>query len=95
MWVPKLERVDGVEADGDGSVEGAGAGGDCEGCCEDVAMTRKVVRSKRMTSVAEHAVASLSRCFVRMEAFGMRVWTIWDHAYSRVEEEGSKKNTSV
>ena len=39
VWVPKLERVDGVEADGDGSVEGAGAGGDCEGCCEDVAMT--------------------------------------------------------
>ena len=45
-----------------------------------VAMTRKVVRSKRMTSVAEHALAKDVRCFERTAAFGMRVRTMLDHA---------------
>lgn len=43
---------------------------------EEVAMTRKVVRSKRMTSVALQAPASLSRCLVSTDAFGIRVCTI-------------------
>ncbi len=44
-------------------------------------MTRNVVRSKRTTSVAPHASARVVRCFERTEAFGIRVWTIRDHAY--------------
>ena len=44
-----------------------------EGGGEEVAITRKVVRSKRITSVALHASASVVRCFVRIETFGIRV----------------------
>lgn len=47
----------------------------------DVAMTRKVVRSKRMTSVALHASAKVVRCFERTDALGMRVWTMLDQAW--------------
>ena len=47
---------------------------------EDVAMTRKVVRSKRMTSVALHACANVERCVERILALGMRVCTIFDQA---------------
>jgi hypothetical protein len=47
---------------------------------EDVAMTRNVVRSKRITSVALHALAKVVRCFARMLALGMRVCTMFDHA---------------
>jgi hypothetical protein len=46
----------------------------------EVAMTRKVVRSKRITSVAPQACAKMARCFERMDALGMRVWTMLDHA---------------
>ena len=47
---------------------------------EDVAMTRKVVRSKRMTSVALQAAANVERCLERIAALGIRVCTIFDHA---------------
>ncbi len=47
---------------------------------EEVAITKNVVRSKRITSVALHAMASLSRCLVSTDAFGIRVCTICDHA---------------
>jgi len=46
----------------------------------EVAMTRKVVRSNMMTSVALHASANIVRCLARSEAFGMSVCTILDHA---------------
>ena len=44
-------------------------------CCDDdeVAMTRNVVLSKRITSVALHASANVERCLVRIDAFGIRV----------------------
>lgn len=64
-------------ADGVGGSEGWGEGG--EGGAE-VAMTRKVVRSKRTTSVALHAAASVARCFERTYAFGMSVRAMRDHA---------------
>lgn len=48
---------------------------------EEVAMTRNVVRSKRMTSVALHAWAKVVRCLARILALGMRVWTIFDQAW--------------
>lgn len=51
-----------------------------DGGGEDVAMTRKVVRSNMITSVALHASASVVRCLVRTETLGMRVCTILDHA---------------
>lgn len=41
--------------------------------CKEVAMTRKVVRSNKMTSVALHALAKVLRCLERMAAFGIRV----------------------
>ena len=47
---------------------------------EEVAMTRKVVRSKSMTSVALQAAASVERCLERIAALGIRVCTIFDHA---------------
>ena len=50
---------------------------------EEVAMTRKVVRSNRMASVALQACANVVRCFDRTAAFGMIVWTILDHACVR------------
>ena len=61
------------ETEAEGSMGGVGGG-------VDVAMTRKVVRSKRMTSVALHACASVVRCLERTAALGMRVCTIRDHA---------------
>ena len=45
-----------------------------------MAITRNVVRSKRMTSVALHASAKVVKCFESIAAFGMRVCTILDHA---------------
>ena len=63
-------------------------GDDCADMCgvsasanEDVAMTRKVVRSKSTTSVALQASPSFARCRVRTEAFGMSVCTMRDQAY--------------
>lgn len=47
---------------------------------DDVAMTRNVVRSKRMTSVALHACARTVRCLDSTVAFGIRVCTIRDQA---------------
>ena len=47
----------------------------------EVAITRKVVRSNRMTSVAEQISAKVVRCLVRTAALGMIVWTMRDHAY--------------
>lgn len=82
LYVPKLDPVSGdAEVEDGGRLGGGGGGGDSERGCDDVAMTRNVVRSKRMTSVALHASASLTRCFVRTEAFGMRVCTMRDQAY--------------
>lgn len=46
----------------------------------DVAITRNVVRSNRITSVALQALANVARCFESTAAFGIRVWTIFDHA---------------
>ena len=63
--------------DGPDGIEDAVGGG---GGGVEVAMTRKVVRSKRTTSVALHAVANLARCRDSTEAFGMRVCTILDQA---------------
>ncbi len=59
-----------------------GSGLECgeEGLDEEVAMTRNVVRSKRMTSVALQAAANVERCLVRMAALGIRVCTTFDHA---------------
>lgn len=51
------------------------------GALEEVAITRNVVRSKRITSVALHASAKVVRCFESTVAFGMRVWTMLDHAW--------------
>ena len=50
------------------------------GVWEEVAITKNVVRSKRITSVALHASAKVVRCLESTAAFGMRVWTILDHA---------------
>ena len=55
-------------------------GEEVEGSVE-VAMTRKVVRSNKMTSVALHAAATILRCLLRTSALGIRVWTILDQAY--------------
>ena len=63
---------------GSGGVVAAGGG-------EEVAITRKVVRSKSTTSVALHASARVVRCFVSIETLGMRVWTICDQAYAQVD----------
>ena len=52
---------------------------------DEVAITRNVVRSKRMTSVALHATASLSKCLVSTDALGIRVCTICDHALYNVQ----------
>ena len=46
-----------------------------------MAITRKVVRSKRITSVALHAAANVDKCLDRMAAFGIKVCTIFDHAF--------------
>ena len=46
----------------------------------EVAITRNVVRSKRTTSVALHAEASLARWRDRTDALGMSICTILDHA---------------
>ena len=48
---------------------------------DEVAITKNVVRSKRITSVALQAAASLSRCLVSTDAFGIRVCTIRDQAW--------------
>ena len=56
------------------SFVGGGGGG------VDVAMTRKVARSNRTTSVALHTAANLARCRERTEAFGIRMCTILDQA---------------
>lgn len=61
------------------SAEGAPAE-PVRGIDEEVAMTRNVVRSKRITSVALHAVATVERCFERIAALGIRVCTIFDQA---------------
>ena len=58
-------RVEDPEATED-AVGGRGGG-------VEVAITRNVVRSKRMTSVALHAAASLARWRDKTEAFGIRV----------------------
>ena len=58
--------------------------GDDEGDGSVVAMTRKVVRSNRITSVAEHAFANEVRCLESTAAFGTRVRTMLDHAYPRM-----------
>lgn len=58
----------------------AGSGLAWEEGLEEVAITRKVVRSKRITSVALHAAATVERCSERIVAFGIRVCTIFDHA---------------
>lgn len=81
LCVPKLDSVVGVDPEGEGSEEAGGGEGELDRCCEEVAMTRKVVRSKRTTSVALQASASFARCLVRTEALGIRVWTMRDHAY--------------
>lgn len=52
----------------------------------DVAITRKVVRSNRTTSVALHTAARVVKCFESTEAFGISVCTICDHAYNRSTE---------
>ena len=46
-------------------------------------MTRKVVRSNRMASVALQACTNVVRCFDKTAAFGIMVWTILDHACAR------------
>ncbi len=53
-------------------------------------MTRKVVRSNRMASVALQAWAKVVRCFDRTAAFGMMECTMRDHACSHesVQERG-------
>lgn len=48
-----------------------------------MAMTRNVVRSNRIASVALHARAKVVRCFESTAAFGMMVCTICDHACTR------------
>ena len=45
-----------------------------------MAITRNVVRSKRTTSVALQAEASLARCRDNTDALGMSVCTILDQA---------------
>lgn len=63
------------------SVDGSAVGEVEETADEDeVAMTRKVVRSNMMTSVALQASANIVKCFASDDAFGMSVWTIRDHA---------------
>jgi len=50
---------------------------------EEIAMTRKVVRSNRMASVALQACTNVVKCFDKTAAFGITVWTILDHACVR------------
>lgn len=78
-WVVDVERV-GEEGVGRDDVVGGG-----EEVREEVAMTRNVVRSKRITSVALQATASLLRCLVRTEALGISVCTMRDHAWIRFQ----------
>jgi hypothetical protein len=66
-------------------VSGPGAVG---GAISDVAMTRKVVRSKRTTSVAAHACANVVRWRESVAAFGMSEWTTRDQAYGGVLNPG-------
>lgn len=77
--------VSAFAGDGDGDGDGEGWEEGRRGAVEegerlDVAMTRKVVRSKRMTSVALQLRAKVVRWRVRISALGMMVWTIRDHA---------------
>jgi hypothetical protein len=86
--VPKLDNVAGEVEDrgGEGgeriTAEGGVPGLDTakDDGFDEVAMTRNVVRSNKMTSVALHAVANLSRWRVSTETFGIRVCTICDQA---------------
>lgn len=64
---PKSSRSD-AELDGE------------EPADRDVAITKNVVRSKRMTSVAPQALENVDRCFERIDALGIKVWTIFDQA---------------
>ncbi len=53
----------------------------------------KVVRSKRMTSVAEHTSAKVVRCFDRTAALGIKVCTILDQAcHTWGERRGEARN---
>lgn len=52
----------------------------------EVAITRNVVRSKRITSVALQASAKMLRCLLRTAAFGIRVWTMLDQAYTKLSK---------
>ena len=69
--VPLVCREDAPE---DTDAVGGGGGG------VEVAITRNVVRSKRTTSVALQAEASLARCRDNTDALGMSVCTILDQA---------------
>ena len=42
----------------------------------DVAMTRKMVRPERTTSVVLHTLTKTASCFESMAALGMSVWTM-------------------
>ena len=55
---------------------------------EEVVMTRKVMRSNRMASMALQACANVVRCFDRTAAFGVIVWTILNHACVRQSGHG-------
>ena len=64
---------------------------------DDVAMTRNVARSKRMTSVALHASANIRRCLLRFRALGISVFTILDQACAmhQTRHTASKKETDL
>lgn len=77
MFASGDEEEEGVEGEGEEveEEEEEEEGG------EEVAMTRKVVRSKRMTSVALHASAKMVRCLESTAALGMSVCTMLDQAW--------------
>src|SRR5579863_317776 len=59
----------------------------------EVAITRNVVRSNKMASVALQACANVVRCLERTAAFGMIVCTMLDHACARQSRDAKWKWT--
>lgn len=72
--------------EGDVGDDGEGEGGEEVElrALEEVAITRKVVRSKRMTSVALQASANVVKCRVSTAALGIKVCTMLDHAFNKI-----------
>jgi hypothetical protein len=77
------KRDEGVACEGEGtSAWGVrGVASSLGGVISEVAITKKVARSKRTTSVAEHACANVVKWRDSVAALGMSVFTTRDQAY--------------